>query len=156
MMVFWKILCVLMISSRMAYSQQPAQEKDWNAQHLSDIAETYQRTLQTDKFEDRIKLVEGLMQKALEIEKQLDGKENFTQTDGSAIFHISIFKELYDQVSTRNEKRCVDSAKALKPSLYRTRPEDEIFPYERSLYNLFGKMCSLDFALLSTNVKADP
>lgn len=155
-MIFGKILFLIIISGGMAYGRQPSQNKDWHAQHLSDIAETYQRVLQTNKFEDRIKLVEDLMQKTLEIEKRLDEKKNITQTDGLAIFHISTFKDLYDQVSTRNPKSCVESAKALRHALYRTRPEDEIFPYERSLYNLFGKMCSLDFALLGQNVKADP
>lgn len=119
----------------------------------SDISATYQRVSQTNQFDDRKKLVQVLRQRMLTREQAITRKKEKTLKNETELFHISIFKDFYDQVQKADSKQCVQTAKNLEYSLHRTRHENnnEIFPYERSLYNLFGKMCSLDFVLLSSS-----
>lgn len=135
---------IMIIGHWGAYAHSSDQQLD------SDISNTHKGLLKIQKFEDRVSLVGQLVQKYSDVRQQLFAKERRSNDDMTAIFQITTLKEFYDELKEQtNSNRCIQHLRSMAYRLYPSRSEDqqEMFPFEQSIYNLYGKMCSLNFQI---------
>ena len=115
-----------------------------------DISNAHKSLLKVQKFEDRILLVGQLVQKYSDVRQQLLAKERRSSDNMTTIFQITTLKEFYDELKEQtNPNRCARHLRSMAYRLYPGRLEDqqEMFSFEQSVYNLYGKMCSPSFQI---------
>ena len=140
------LLFISLISSLTTYASA------YNNKSLTtDITNTYQALLQKKQIKNRVGLVDRLVKKASDERKKILKKDKKNDADVLMSFHVNILKEFYDDIDKTNSTTCIRSFNRLKHTLYPTKFEKNqrnMLPFQKSVYNLYGKMCLLEFETL--------
>ena len=115
-----------------------------NQQLELDISKTYKNLLKVQNLEDRILLVGQLVQRYSNVRQQLFTKDERSDNDVITIFQITTLREFYDELREQtHSKRCIQHLGRIAYRLYSDRNQQELPSFERSVYNLYSRMCSL-------------
>ena len=118
---------------------------------LLDISNTYKQLSTTQRYEDRISLIGQLVQRSIRIQRQLFSKSERSENDMVTIVQITALTDLYNELKDQaTSSSCIDQFNKNAYRLYPGPMENlkDLPNFEKSLYNLYGKMCSTSFKVL--------
>ena len=110
----------------------------------ADIARTYQSLSTKPRFEDRLSLVDVFVQRASERREAIIKQRTRTNTDILVLLRINILRGFHHALDKSSSASCTRSLARFKTTLYSNRFEEVMFPFEKSIYDLHKRMCSLN------------
>ena len=122
-----------------------------NQNLLLDIANTYKQLGAKQRYEDRMASVGQLVQRSIRLQRQLFAKTQRSENDMVTIVQITALTDMYNELKDQTTSAsCLNEFNKNAYRLYPGPMENlkDLPQFEKSVYNLYGKMCSISFDAL--------
>ena len=132
----WRVSFIIFFLSFTCYAR--------NGESLNtDITNTYQNLLSKSEFQDRVFLVDEFVKRASKKREAIMKQRERTNSDLLVLFHINILRSFHNELDKSSSANCMKSLANLEMTLYPNRVQTVMFPFRRSIYNLYNRMCAL-------------